>query len=121
MPSPSPALARKIEAALAAEAARVAAALLKRRARAYAARPAALDVIAPGLSLLAPEALVAAGRAMLSAERRAPRRWAGFGAEAPLINAGAVVLLGRTLRRAARGERVEAGPRLAEPERRSDR
>jgi len=38
---------------------------------------------------------------LLQVERQTARRWFGFGGETPALNAQAVLLLGRTLRRAA--------------------
>ncbi len=75
--------------------------MIKRRARAYARRPRELDTVAPGLSAAAPDTLIAAGADLLRFEAAAPRRWFGFGAEAPALNARALMLLGRTLRRLA--------------------
>lgn len=99
----------RIDAAFATQAERAAIFLLKRRARAFADRPATLDVVSRGLSLASPEALVAKGREILAIERRQPRRWFGFGAEAPAVNARALILLGRLLRR-RRGRSTSAAP-----------
>jgi hypothetical protein len=49
----------------------------------------------------APDALIAAGANLLRHEADAPRRWFGFGAEVGALNARALMLLGRTLRRFA--------------------
>jgi hypothetical protein len=75
--------------------------MIKYRARTYARRPRDLDAIAPGLSGAAPETLIAASADLLRLEAGAPRRWFGFGAETPALNARALMLLGRTLRRLA--------------------
>ena len=91
----------RLIAALAAAARRCARETIKRRARAYAAEPADLEAIAPGLSAAAPEELIAAGAALLRREAAAPARWFGFGGEAPALNARALILLGRALRRLA--------------------
>lgn len=88
-----------LAAALAAQARRTARQMIKFRARAYAARPCDLDALTPGLSAAAPAALIAAGADLLRQEAGAPRRWFGFGAEAPALNARALMLLGRTRRR----------------------
>jgi hypothetical protein len=90
-----------LAAALEAQARRTARQMIKARARAYARRPRDLDAIAPGLSAAAPAMLIEAGAQMLRREAAAPRRWFGFGAEAPALNARALTLLGRTLRRFA--------------------
>ena len=91
----------ELAAAFKAQANRTALQMIKYRARAYARRPRELDAVAPGLSGAAPETLIAAGAELLCFESGAPRRWFGFGAEAPALNARALVLLGRTLRRFA--------------------
>lgn len=100
MPNRLTALA-KAEAALRSQATRTAVLTIKTRARAFADRPAALEPFCPGLSLAAPERIVAAGAQLIAAETAAPRRWFGFGGEVPLLNAKAVMLFGRALRRAA--------------------
>ncbi|MGO9673113.1 MAG: hypothetical protein ACLPSF_02910 [Methylocella sp.] len=89
----------ELAAALKAQASRTALQMIKYRARAYAKRPRDLDALAPGLSAAAPETLIAAGAHLLRAEAAAPRRWFGFGAEPPALNARALMLLGRALRR----------------------
>jgi hypothetical protein len=93
--SPTPTARAELAAALRAQARRAA------HARAYAGRPRDLDAIAPGLAAAAPETLIAAGAHLLRLEAGAPRRWFGFGAAAPALNARALMLLGRTLRRFA--------------------
>jgi hypothetical protein len=74
--------------------------LIKCRARAYAKRPIDLEALCVGLSSAASETLMSIGAHLLQNERKGLRRWFGFGAEAPAINARALILLGRTLRRA---------------------
>lgn len=88
-----------LAAAFRAEARRTALLMIKRRARTYARRPSDLDVLAPGLSAAAPDALIAFGADLLRREAAAPARWFGFGGEVPALNARALMLLGRTLRR----------------------
>ncbi|VFU10239.1 hypothetical protein [Methylocella tundrae] len=73
--------------------------LVKCRAQAYAERPVDLDAIATGLSGAAPETLIAVGADLLRIEARTPKRWFGFGSETAALNARALMLLGRTLRR----------------------
>lgn len=99
--SPTPTARAELAAALRAQARRAAHQMVKDRARAYARRPRDLDAFAPGLAAAAPETLIAAGAHLLRLEASAPRRWFGFGAEAPALNARALMLLGRTLRRFA--------------------
>ncbi len=83
-----------------AAAARAAAAhLVKSRARHYARRPAALEVLYPGLANASAGTLVAVAAHLVEREGSAPRRWFGFGGEIGLVNAKAALLLGRTLRR----------------------
>ena len=69
--------------------------MIKRRARAYARRPLDLDTDCVRPSGASPEALIAAGAALLRAEATAPPRWFGFGGEVGALNARALVLLGR--------------------------
>ncbi len=99
LPAQTLSASAELAAALAAQAQRTACQMIKRRARAYAHRPGELDAIAPDLSTAAPEALIAVGANLLDGEAGAPRRWFGFGGEVPALNARALVLLGRTLRR----------------------
>jgi hypothetical protein len=99
--SPTPPARAELAAALKAQARRTAHQMIKYRARAYARRPRDLDAIAPGLAAAAPETLIAAGADLLRLEAGAPRRWFGFGAEVGALNARALMLLGRTLRRFA--------------------
>jgi hypothetical protein len=75
------------------------AALVKRRARALAQNPTALESVLPGLSEAVPETLIAVARKILEGERQAPRRWFGFGGEVRALNAKALLLLGRLRRR----------------------
>lgn len=98
MPNRPPARANA-EAALRAQAMRTVVDLIKHRARAYAKCPATLENISPGLSAAAPETLIAVAKRLIAAERQAPRRWFGFGGEAPILNAKAVLLSARALRR----------------------
>jgi hypothetical protein len=92
----------EIDAALRAQARRLAAQLIKRRARAYSRRPMTLETLSPGLSSAAPEGMIAIATHLLARERAAPQRWFGFGGEALALNAHAALLLGRVFRRAAR-------------------
>jgi hypothetical protein len=89
-----------VEFRLRTQAARIAATLIKQRARLYAKFPVALETICPGLSAARPEEFAAAARQCLAAERELRRRWFGAGGEIPLVNAKGALLLGRTLRRA---------------------
>ncbi|MGH6822576.1 MAG: hypothetical protein ACRECP_06380 [Methylocella sp.] len=98
MPNRPPARAN-VEAALRAQATRTAVDLIKDRARAYAKRPTTLENVIPGLSAAAPETIIAMAKHLIAAERRAPRRWFGFGGEVPILNAKAVLLAARALRR----------------------
>ncbi|QBR70644.1 hypothetical protein CU048_04425 [Beijerinckiaceae bacterium] len=91
-----------VEAALRAQATRTVIQSVKHRARCYARQPMSLDTAYSGLSAAAPETMIAIGRHLVEVERRAPCRWFGFGGEVPLINAKAIILLGRALRRARR-------------------
>lgn len=76
-------------------------ALVKRRARALAKDPATLESVMPGLASAPPETMIALARQVLETERQRPQRWFGFGGEVRAVNAKAVLLLGRTRRRAA--------------------
>lgn len=98
MPNRLPARAH-VEAALRAQAARTAANLIKDRARAYAKRPMTLENVFAGLSAAAPKTLITVAKNLLSVERNTPRRWFGFGGEVPILNAKAVLLSARALRR----------------------
>jgi hypothetical protein len=98
MPNRPPARAN-VEAALRAQATRTAVDLIKERARAYAKRPMALENVFPGLSAAGPETVVAVAKHLIAAERNAPRRWLGFGGGVPILNAKAVLLSARALRR----------------------
>jgi hypothetical protein len=95
------------EAALQTQAMRTAVFLIKHRARTYAKRPMTLETIFPGLAAAAPDTMVAVAKQLIEMERQAPRRWFGFGGEVPILNAKAILLLGRALRRATR-ERARA-------------
>jgi hypothetical protein len=97
MPNRPP--ARAIEAALRAQATRTAVDLIKERARSYAKRPMMLENVFPSLSAAAPETIIAVAKHLIAAERNAPRRWFGFGGEVPILNAKAVLLSARALRR----------------------
>jgi hypothetical protein len=97
---PNHTLARiNVEAALRAQATRTAVALIKDRARAYAKRPVTLENVFPGLSAAAPETIIAVTKYLIAAERNAPRRWFGFGGEVTILDAKAVLLSARALRR----------------------
>jgi hypothetical protein len=85
--------------AIAAQARRTAAYMVKCRARDYARRPMQLEVLHPGLAAAKPETLIAVAEYLLETERENPRRWFGFGGEVKALNAKAALLLGRTLRR----------------------
>lgn len=102
MPARPPSFNALLEAALHAQARRLAAYLVKHRARAYSRRPMTLETLCPGLSCAAPDSMIAIAKDLLARERQTPRRWFGFGGETPALNAHAVLLLGRTLRRAGR-------------------
>ncbi len=103
-PTPSPGSPQnaQFDAALRAQARRLAAQLIKRRARAYFRRPMTLETLSPGLSCAAPDRMIAIATDLLARECAAPRRWFGFGGEAPALNARAALLVGRVFRRAAR-------------------
>ena len=73
--------------------------VIKARARFYARRPTALDILCPGLSTAMPATLIAVAEHLVDRELRSPRRWFGFGGEVGLVNARAALLLGRALRR----------------------
>jgi hypothetical protein len=88
-----------VEAALRTQATRTAVDLIKDRARAYAKRPMTLESVVPGLSAAAPETKIAVAKHLIAAERNAPRRRFGFGGEVPILNAKAVLLSARSLRR----------------------
>jgi hypothetical protein len=97
---PNRPLARaNVEATLRAQATRAAVDLIKDRARAYAKRPMTLENVFPGLSAATPETKIAVAKHLIAAERNAPRRWFGFGGEVPILNAKAVLLSARALRR----------------------
>ncbi len=98
MPNRTSALANA-KAAFCAQAARTAVDLIKDRARACAKRPMTLENVIPGLSAAAPETIIAMAKQLIAAERNAPRRWFGFGGEAPILNAKAILLSARALRR----------------------
>jgi hypothetical protein len=93
MPNHPPARAN-VEAALRAQATR-----FKDRARDYAKRPITLENVPPGLSAAAPETIIAVAKHLIAVERNAPRRWFGFGGEVLILNAKAVLLSARALRR----------------------
>jgi len=86
-----------VDGMLRAQAVRTAAALIKKRARAYAKSPVLLDSVSLGLSSAAPETAIAVARHVIMTERNLPRRWFGAGGEIPSINAKAVLLYGRAL------------------------
>lgn len=95
--------------ALAAQARRTAAHMVKCRARDYAQRPMALEILYPGLVAARPATLIAVAEHLLEIERKNPRRWFGFGGEVKALNAKAALLLGRTLRRKKRAADEQAG------------
>ncbi len=97
--------------AFAAAAKRAAAHIVKARARYYRRRPAALEVLYPGLAEASPATLVAVAAHLVEREEGEPRRWIGFGGEVGLVNAKAALLLGRTLRRYGEEDGVEQGRR----------
>jgi hypothetical protein len=99
MPNRPPARAN-VEAALRTQAMRTAVHLIKERARSYAKHPMTLESVFPGLSAGAPGTIIAVAKHLIAAERNAPRRWFGFGGEVPIVNAKAVLLFARALRRA---------------------
>lgn len=78
---------------------RAVAALTKQRARAYARSPEHLDMIRPALSRASPDDMITVAIHLLRREKDTPRRWFGFGAEVPALNARAIILLGRVRRR----------------------
>ena len=98
MPNHPPARAN-VEAALRAQATRTVVDLIKDRARDYAKRPITLENVSQGLSAAAPETKIAVANHLIAAERNASRRWFGFGGEVPILNAKAVLLSARALRR----------------------
>jgi hypothetical protein len=89
------------EAALRAQAKRTALDLTKHRARAYLTRLLIEETYFPEVLWTAPDQIIAVAKRMIAAEKSVPRRWFGFGGEAPLLNAKALLLCGRVLRRAA--------------------
>jgi hypothetical protein len=103
-----------VKAALRAQATRTAVDLIKDLARAYAERPRTLENVFPGLSAAAPETIIAVAKHLIAAERNAPRRWFGFGGEIPILNAKAVLLSARALRR-DEGQRRECGRTIFKP------
>jgi hypothetical protein len=88
-----------IEAALRAQATRTAVDLIKDRARTCAKRRMTPENLIPGLSAAAPETIIAVAKHLISAESNAPRRWFGFGGEVTILNAKAMLLSARALRR----------------------
>ncbi len=98
MPNRPPARAN-VEAALRAQATRAAIHLIKERARAYVKCPMTLENVFPGLSAAASETIISLAKHLIAAERNTPRRWSGFGGEVPILNAKAVLLSARALRR----------------------
>jgi hypothetical protein len=88
-----------VEAGLRAQARRTAVGVIKDRARAYAKRPVTLESVFPGLSAAAPETIIGVATHLIAVEKNAPRRWFGSGGEVPILNAKAVLLSARALRR----------------------
>ncbi|GEM_PF-1585911 len=99
MPNSTPAQLAA-QTALRAQAKRTALALIKHRARAYAKCPMTLENVFPGLAAAEPETMIAAARHLIEKEKQMPQRWFGFGGEVLILNARAVLLLGRARRRA---------------------
>ena len=95
-------LDQEIEAAFASRARRTVALLVKRRARDYARQPRMLGILAPGLETANGAVMISTARELLAIERATLRRFAGFGGDVQSINARAVGLLGRALRRQGR-------------------
>lgn len=89
----------EIDALMRQQARRTAVYMIKVRARRYLRRPVELEAIAPGLVSASGVRLIAWGEHFLEGERGRRRRWFGFGAEVPALNARAVILLGRYRRR----------------------
>lgn len=89
------------EASLCAQAKRTVLDLVKLRARTYIHRPDELESLQPGLSNATPSSIIAIAKQMIAAERHTRRRWFALGGEIPLLNAKALLLCGRALRRAA--------------------
>jgi hypothetical protein len=114
MPNPAQAQIQaqiNAEVALRAQAKRTIVSLIKQRARAYAKRPMTLENVLPGLAAASPETMIAVAAHLIETERRAPRRWFGFGGEVPILNAKAVLLLARALRLSARAHTRSAALR----------
>jgi hypothetical protein len=86
--------------------------MVKCRARDYAQRPMALEILYPGLAAARPATLIAVAEHLLEIERKNPRRWFGFGGEVKALNAKAALLLGRTLRRKKLGTNESAAAEL---------
>lgn len=91
---------KEAEAAIIARARASAFRTLKCRARDYRDRPARLEILYPGLSIADPRKMIAIGEALLHSEA-AIRRPAQI-VPTILINAKAVILLGRYQRRYAK-------------------
>ncbi|HXW70100.1 MAG TPA: hypothetical protein VEK34_01405 [Methylocella sp.] len=87
------------EAAIEAQARRAVISFIKRRARAYAAQPSALEAFSPDLASASPEMMMLRAGQLIDAGSRGRPRWIGFGGEVRLINAKALLLLARTRRR----------------------
>jgi len=83
---------------LQAAARRAACQAVKSRARAYARRPLSLEAVFPDLAMARAPTMIAIAEHLLESAGP-PARWFGFGGEVNPINARAVLLLGRTLRR----------------------
>lgn len=102
---------RETDAIILAQAQRTAAAMIKSRARIYAARPETLENLCPGLSSAPAETMISIAEHSLRIEILKARRWFGFGGEVEALNAKAALLLGRTLRRlSARATRLKPPP-----------
>lgn len=84
---------------LEAQARRIAAYIVKCRARVYRQRPMLLEILGPHLCCANGDRLITWGEHLLERESAHPQRWFGFGGEVRSINAKACRLLGRYRRR----------------------
>jgi hypothetical protein len=64
----------------------------------------------PALPAATPETMIAVAAHLIETERHTPRRWFAFGGEVPILNAKAVLLYARALRRAAKTRAKSAVP-----------
>lgn len=95
-------LFRQSGEAFAAQARRTVARTIKRRARDYRDRATMLEILYPGLSCTTPQRMIAVGQSLLETSIRSHGSRIGFGGEVLPLNAKAVILLGRYLRRLER-------------------